>query len=245
MFNQLYAYLNENNIINVNQSGFRPGHSTLSALLKVTEDWLHNMDKGNLIGMATIDLRKAFDTVDHSILLEKLRLNGLDERTCKWFKSYLNGRVQYTVVNGIESSPKLVKCGVPQGSNLGPLLFMIFINDLPNSLKHCHVSLYADDTCIYYPGKTLTNIECKLNNDLQNISDWLLCNRLALNTKKCEAMIIGSQKKVKGKCINLLINNANINQVNVCKYLGVYIDSYPGIRRLIIFVSPLLKIYTY
>ena len=172
----------------MNQSGFRPGHSTLSALLKVTEDWLRNMDGGNVIGMATIDLRKAFDTVDHSILLDKLRLNGLDDHTCNWFKSYLSDRVQRTVVNGVESSPQIIKCGVPQGSNLGPLLFMIFINDLPNCLNHCSVSLYADDTCIYYSDKTLNDIECKLNGDLQNISEWLTINRLALNTQKCEAI---------------------------------------------------------
>ena len=183
------------------------------------------MGKGNLIGMATIDLRKAFDTVNHSILLEKLRLNGLDDHACKWFKSYLSDRVQCTVVNGVESSPQRIKCGVPQGSNLGPRLFMFFIYDLPNSLKHCCVSLYADDTCVYYSGKTPVDIECKMNSDLQNISEWLSCNRLALNTQKCEAMLIGSQKRTKGKSVNLFINNARIAQVTRCKYLDVYIDS--------------------
>ena len=225
VFNQLYTYFNDNYIINVNQSGFRPGHSTLTALLKVTEDWLHSMDLGKIIGMATIDLRKAFDTVDHSILIDKLRLNGLDDHTCKWFESYLSDRVQYTMVNGIESSAQDIKCGVPQGSNLGPLLFMLFINDLPNCLEHCCVALYADDTCIYCPGDKLADIEIKLNEDLQNISEWLLCNRLALNAKKCEAMLIGSQRRTKNKILSLRINATEIGQVSSCKYLGVFIDS--------------------
>ena len=225
VFNQLYTYFNDNNIINVNQSGFRPGHSTLTALLKVTEDWLHSMDLGKIIGMATIDLRKAFDTVDHAILIDKLRLNGLDDHTCEWFESYLSDRVQYTMVNGIESSAQDIKCGVPQGSNLGPLLFMLFINDLPNCLEHCCVALYADDTCIYCPGDKLADIEIKLNEDLQNISEWLLCNRLALNAKKCEAMLIGSQRRTKNKILRLRINATEIGQVSSCKYLGVFIDS--------------------
>ena len=173
VFNQLYAFLNDNNIINVNQSGFRPRHSTLSTLLKVTEDWLNSMDKGEMTGMVTIDLQKAFDTVDHSILLDKLRLNGLDQHACEWFQNYLSDRVQCTVVNGVESSPQRIKCGVPQGSNLGPLLFMIYINDLPNCLNNCDVSLYADDTCIYYSSKTPVDIEYNLNDDLSHISHWL------------------------------------------------------------------------
>ena len=225
VFNQLYTFLNDNNIINVNQSGFRPHHSTLSALLNVTEDWLHSMDKGEMIGMVTIDLQKAFDTVDHSVLLNKLRLNGLDQHACKWFRNYLSNRAQFTVVNGVQSSPQIIKCGVPQGSNLGPLLFLIFINDLPNCLKNCVVSLYADDTCIYYASNTVQDIENYLNQDLRNISDWLSCNRLALNTKKCETMLIGSKKRIRGKNVDVFIDNKKLNQVTVCKYLGVYLDN--------------------
>ena len=146
VFNQLDAYLNDNKIINTNQSGFRPGHSTLNALLKVTEDWLHSMDKGNLIGMVTIDLRKAFDTVDHSILLEKLRLNGLDDHACKWFKSYLSDRVQCTVVNGVESSSQRIKCGVPQGSNLGPLFVHAFSLMISLIVSNIVVSHYTQLT---------------------------------------------------------------------------------------------------
>ena len=131
----------------------------------------------------------------------------------------------HCIVSGVESFPQLIKCGVPQGSNLGPLLFMLFINDLPNSLKHCCVSLYADDTCVYYSGKTPVDIECKMNSDLQNISEWLSCNRLALNTQKCEVVLIGLQKRTKGKSVNLFINKAKIDQVTQCKYLGVYFDS--------------------
>ena len=116
IFNQLYSYLSSNSIIDVKQSGFRPQHSTATALLNVTEDWLDSLDKGDIVGMVTIDLKKAFDTVDHAILLDKLKLIGLDKRACEWFLNYLTDRRQYTVVNGVKSDELNVICGIPQGA---------------------------------------------------------------------------------------------------------------------------------
>ena len=196
VYNQVHVYLKAADIINVNQS------VNQTTLLKVTEDWLSSMDTGKLVGMVTIDLRKAFDTVDHSVLLDKLRSIGMGPLACEWFGDYLSGRFQYTEVNAVRSQPLNVRCGVPQGSNLGPLLFMIYINDLPNCLQHSSVALYADDTCIYFSGERISQIETKLNTDLEYVSKWLKCNHLVLNSNKCEAMIICLHKRVKKQHIN-------------------------------------------
>ena len=110
------------------------------------------------------------------------------------------------------------------GGNLGPLLFTIYVNDLSNCIKRCSISLYADDTCIYYPGKTTETIENVINADLIRLSKWLNSNKLFLNTKKCEVMLIGSRTKVKNRTINIYINDVKLNQIDHCKYLGIYID---------------------
>uniref|UniRef100_A0A8C5QTN4 Reverse transcriptase domain-containing protein n=1 Tax=Leptobrachium leishanense TaxID=445787 RepID=A0A8C5QTN4_9ANUR len=149
VYTQLRDYYQYWNYLTPDQSGFRPNHSTTTALLKVCNDIQAGMEQGNLTGAIFLDFAKAFDTVDHGILLEKLKNSGIGDRTLTWFQSYVSDRSQYVSISGSSSLPLPVTCGVPQGSILGPLLFTIFINDLPNVCKASTVHMYADDTVIY------------------------------------------------------------------------------------------------
>ena len=137
--------MNENGLFSADQSGFRRLHSSVTCMLKNTDDWYNGFDVGKLVGLVFIDLKKAFDTVDHQILSEKLQLYGVQHRKLSWFESYLNNRKQYCRVNGVESKIEDIGIGIPQGSCLGPLLFLIYINDLPQALQHSKVSMYAGD----------------------------------------------------------------------------------------------------
>ena len=143
--------MEKNGLFSTDQSGFLRQHSTLtSLLLKSTDDWYRGLDLGKLVGLVFIDLRKAFDTVDHSILCQKLQHYGIRKRELSWFKSYLSNRKQFCRVSGADSKVNDETIGVPQGSCLGPLLFLIYINDLPLAITNSNASMYADDTSICY-----------------------------------------------------------------------------------------------
>ena len=146
IYDQVYGYLTENNLISSQQSGFRSLHSTVTALLEATNDWAFNIDKGSVNAVVFLDLEKAFDTVDHTILLSKLFEYGIRGNACEWFGSYLDNRNQQCFVNGSLSNSQILTCGIPQGTILGPLLFILYINDLPNCLSNSVARMYADDT---------------------------------------------------------------------------------------------------
>ena len=151
---QLYQYLVTNNLLTRKQFGFRKGPSTVSALTSFADEVLLNMEQGKLCGAVFLDLTKAFDTVDHGILLRKLSEISLCENSLQWFRSYITDRKQRTCCENELSDELPVTHGVPQGSILGPLLFVIYINDLPSVLNACQASLYADDTVIYCYGSS-------------------------------------------------------------------------------------------
>jgi hypothetical protein len=211
---QLSLYINRNNITCEQQSGFRPRHSTETALLHCTNKWLLNMDKGLINGVLFLDFKKAFDTVDHCILLRKLEQYGIKGTAQKLFKSYLNNRKQVCVLN-VKSEQKAIQCGVPQWSNLGPLLFSIYVNDLPNCFEHTQTSMFADDTNLTCSGVSTAEIEYKLNSDLRNLSKWLEANKLTLNTKKTKSMLIASKRKLNliPEGLQILINDTLIEQL--------------------------------
>ncbi len=173
---QINSYIHNNNIICEQQSGFRPGHSTETALLNCTNQWLLNMDKGLINGVLFLDFKKVFDTVDHCILLQKLEKYGIKGTAHKLIRSYLSNRKQVCILNNSKSQQKTVQCGIPQSSNLGPLLFSVYINDLPNCLKHTQASMFADDTNLTCTGSSANEIEHELNSDLCNVNRWLRAN---------------------------------------------------------------------
>ena len=188
------------------------------------------MDDGRYTANILIDIKKAFDTVDHDILLAKLRKYGVDNLEFAWFSSYLTNRKQYCKVNGVSSKTEDIKYGVPQGSCLGPLLFLIYINDLPFSLKKGKVTMYAYDTSIYYSSRNMEDINQTLNSELHHLKQWLQGNKLSLNVLKTQALVVGSKPKIKKFTERVvgppqfLIGDAQVENVDHTKYLGVMID---------------------
>ena len=153
------------------------------------------ISKGKYVGMVLMDLQKAFDTVDHDILLDKLDAMGFDHN--EWFKSYLRGRKQMVVVNDVSSETGTVTCGVPQGSILGPLLFLCYVNDMPISVK-CKLLLYADDSALIISGFDPKEIAKELSKELESCRQWLIDNKLSLHLGKTEEILFGSKRKLRG-----------------------------------------------
>ena len=226
LFEQIYRHLSNNKLLYSRQSGFRSLHSTVSALLDMTNDWCFNIDRGMVNGVLFLDLKKAFDTVDHKILLKKLEFYGFEGITLHWFQSYLADRQQVCCVNGVVSSTKTISCGVPQGSILGPLLFLIYDNDMPKCLGYGTARLFADDTNLTFTSCSLPVLQNKMSNDLNEIAAWLNVNKLTLNLLKTDFMLIGSRQRIAALDgnIELSLSNTDVRQVESTKCLGVNID---------------------
>ena len=203
------------------QWGFRSLHSTALALIDCTKDWLINIDKGNSNFAVFLDIKKAFDTVDHEILLQKSKFYGIMSNELKFFKSYLTNRSQFCRIRGFKSPIGRVLSGVPQGSILGPLLFVIYINNLPHCVENGHVTMYADDTSTSCEVQSVHDITVKVIPDLVKLCDWLKSNKLSLNIFKTEFMILGSTQNVLkfGDLIAIRIDDQLINRVAHVKYL--------------------------
>ena len=225
---QLYTFIDANNILTANQSGFRPKHSTQTCLIDVSDYLLDNMSSGLFTGAVFLDLKKAFDTVHHNVLIKKLESVGMQGLELEWFSSYLNDRYQITKIGDHYSTKAPVKFGVPQGSILGPLLFTVYINDLTNHLKSTEskVYLYADDTAIFVRGKTVEGINRVLNSELNHVSRWLQKNFLTLNVKKTKTMLFATKRKLATsiESLKVYIKKDPIENVQSLKYLGIWLD---------------------
>jgi len=226
MFTRTYSFLDSQNILSDNQFGFRKGLSTEMALITAIDYITDSLDKKSHTAGVFLDLSKAFDTVNHNILLSKLSHYGIRGSALHWFKSYLSGRTQGVKYNDVLSSQRAIDIGVPQGSILGPLLFIIYINDLPNVVPKLKSVIFADDTTLFLSGKDLSEIECELNSELKKLSQWFESNKLSINIKKTHYMLFSLHKNLPSRLIDVKINGTSIERVANTKFLGVYIDEY-------------------
>jgi len=225
MYNRVYIFLEKHNILYKHQYGFRKQMSTHQSLINITEKIKNSIEKGKYGCGVFIDLKKAFDTVNHLILFKKLNHYGIRGNALDWFKSYLTNRKQYSFFNGESSELKNITCGVPQGSVLGPLLFLIYINDIPNVSQKLTFFLFADDTNIYYEADDMEELKKVVNNELDGLFKWLCANRLSLNISKTNYLIFHPYNKRLKTNITIQINEKTINEEKSVKYLGVLIDA--------------------
>ena len=224
VYNRLYSFLNLRNILNNSQFGFRTGHSTSSALVDFTCQVSQVFDKSEVMMGLFLDLSKAFDTLDHNIILAKLSNYGIRGVLLNWFKSYLSNRKQFVKIKGNTSSMQTVVCGVPQGSILGPILFILSINDMCNISDKLKYILFADDTSVFMSHKNIQSLQQDFGNEINKLLHWLSLNKLILNVNKTNYMVFTKQK-IDFNEVDLQVNNHEFKRVSVNKFLGIEIDS--------------------
>ena len=221
--NRVYSFLEDSQCIYSLQFGFRKKHSTNHTLIDITENIRQALDNKKFACGVFVDLQKAFDTVNHEILISKLEHYGIRGIANNWFASYLNNRSQFVSILGFDSTTKPVSHGVPQGSVLGPLLFLIYINDLHGAIKHSKVYHFADDTNLLNIGNSTKKMQKYVNADLKTLYKWLLANKISLNCDKTE-VIFFHKPGIKVPNIKIKMNGHIIFPSKSIKYLGLYLD---------------------
>ena len=198
--------------------------SLLPLLFKIVEKVIH--DQTLLRGMILIDLQKAFDTINYEILLEKMKVLGFSNHVVKWFKSYLSNRNFHVAIGNSLSCAGELTCGVPQGSILGPLLFLLYVNDMQQAID-CDLFLYADDSCLVFQHKNVRNIEINLNKNFSTLCDWFVDNRLSIHfgEDKTKSILFAPKNKInKISKLNITYNDIHIKQYSNVTYLGCILD---------------------
>ena len=225
IYNRLYNFILKHNILNTSQYGFQKGLSTEYALLELQDRIVKSLASKEYCVGFFLDLSKAFDSLDHKILIEKLNHIGIRGIALELFKSYLNARKQYTQFRSAKSHPNLISYGIPQGSILGPLLFLIYINDFPNNLKISKSILFADDTTLLFHDSDSQNLLQTINSELDVACKWFSANKLSLNVAKTKYVIFHSpQKKLPTHLSNIKIGNFSIERADSVKFLGIWVD---------------------
>ena len=220
---RLYRFISKK--LYKSQYGFRPKHSTTQAVAEFSIDVLDAFEKKLNCLSTFLDLSKAFDTIDHDILLNKLHFYGIRGIAHKWFNSYLSNRKQYVKYREARSELMNVTCGVPQGSVLGPLLFIIYTNDLAKCINHSNAILFADDTTVYVISADKIRLYSYMNEDLHTLNDWFKANKLSLNINKTVCMFFSNNIKSNKDTCKVKIGDSEIKEVDHFKFLGLIIDS--------------------
>ena len=236
MFNKIHTFLDRFNVLFRGQYGFRPKHSTELALAEALDKLRASLDN-NYISMGIfLDLSKAFDTIDHDILIRKLNFYGIRGSALNWFRSYISDRTQYTYVNSSCSNLGDIRCGVPQGSILGPLLFIIYMNDICHVSDTADIILFADDTNIFFKDKHIDTLHITATTELNKFCDWFSANKLSLNVNKTNYMIFNNSRSIRWDK-DVYMNGSLVNQVTTTKFLGVHIDDRLTWRNHISIIS--------
>ena len=225
MYKRLLNFINKYNILYKYQFGFRKNHSTSMALMTIVDKISEALQNKQFVLGVFLDLSKAFDTVDNEILCQKLQYYGIRGLANDWIKSYLSNRSQYVYYNNTSSTKLSITCGVHQGSILGPLLFLLYINDIANVSDIIFSLLFADDTSVFIQGDQLDDIANKMNIELKKLVAWLNTNKLSLNIDKTQYMIFSTYNRKLIKPTKLEINDNAIKQVSSTTFIGVTIDN--------------------
>ena len=222
MHNRLMCYLNKHDILTNSQYGFRKNHSSCMSLIDLYNRISHACDNNQFAIGIFLDLSKAFDTVDHEILLNKLSHYGIRGLAKEWFASYLANRSQFVDLQGVRSTCQKISCGVPQGSVLGPLLFVLYINDIVASSSLLKFIIFADDTNLFYSDSDVVLLQRNVNIELSKLSVWFRANKLSLNISKSNYILFGH--KLYPSVFTVMIDNLILNHVNTAKFLGITVD---------------------
>ena len=234
--NHVIEFLDKHNVLYEKQFGFRKCHSTSHAIITLVEKVSRALDSGKVIVGVFLDLKKAFDTVDHEILLDKLNSYGINKNLHAWFESYLHNRSQFVFHNNNKSETKHITHGVPQGSILGPLLFIIYVNDFSRASDLLFSIMFADDTSVFIEGHSFNEVIESLNTELKKVSFWLQSNKLTLNVKKSHYMVF-HRSRIKHNQTAIKIQNCTINKTDSKKFLGVIIDNKLNWHEHIIYIK--------
>ena len=227
LYSRLIKYINDFDILYKYQFGFREGHSTEHAIIEIVDNIRFSLDNNNMTCGIFLDLTKAFDTVNHEILIGKLEHYGIRGKALELFRSYLENRKQYTSLNNFNSNTKSITCGVPQGSVLGPLFFILFINDLPNCCPLGNVRIFADDTNIFFHANNIQEIINTGENIMLELNSWFSNNNLSLNIDKSSFIIFKSpKKKIPDLPTHIKFLDFKINRTTSMKFLGIILDEH-------------------